>query len=73
MKNEVKIFLASPRGFCAGVERAIEIVEKTILKYGTPVYVRHEIVHNKQVVENLKKKERYLLRNSLRLEIYRGQ
>ena len=56
MKNEVKIFLASPRGFCAGVERAIDIVEKTILKYGTPVYVRHEIVHNKQVVENLKKK-----------------
>ncbi len=56
MKNEIKIFLASPRGFCAGVERAIDIVEKTIQKYGTPVYVRHEIVHNKQVVENLKKK-----------------
>ena len=56
MKNEVKIFLASPRGFCAGVERAIDIVEKTIKKYGSPVYVRHEIVHNKQVVENLKKK-----------------
>ena len=56
MKNELKIFLASPRGFCAGVERAIDIVEKTILKYGSPVYVRHEIVHNKQVVENLKKK-----------------
>ncbi len=56
MKNELKIFLASPRGFCAGVERAIEVVEKTIEKYGPPVYVRHEIVHNKQVVENLKKK-----------------
>ena len=56
MKNEVKIFLASPRGFCAGVERAIDIVEKTITKFGSPVYVRHEIVHNKQVVENLKKK-----------------
>ena len=70
MKNEVKIFLASPRGFCAGVERAIDIVEKTILKYGTPVYVRHEIVHNKQVVENLKKKELYLLRSYLRLKIY---
>ena len=56
MKNELKIFLASPRGFCAGVERAIDIVEKTITKYGSPVYVRHEIVHNKQVVENLKKK-----------------
>ena len=73
MKNEVKIFLASPRGFCAGVERAIDIVEKTITKYGSPVYVRHEIVHNKQVVENLKKKELYLLRNFLRLEIYLGQ
>ena len=60
MKNEVKIFLASPRGFCAGVDRAIDIVEKAILKYGTPVYVRHEIVHNKQVVENLKKKRNYI-------------
>jgi len=56
MANEVKILLASPRGFCAGVERAIDIVEKTIKKFGPPVYVRHEIVHNKQVVENLKKK-----------------
>jgi len=56
MKNKLKIFLASPRGFCAGVERAIDIVKKTILKYGSPVYVRHEIVHNKQVVESLKKK-----------------
>jgi 4-hydroxy-3-methylbut-2-enyl diphosphate reductase len=54
MKNELKIFLASPRGFCAGVERAIEIVNKTLHKYGKPVYVRHEIVHNKQVVEDLK-------------------
>ena len=54
MKNEIKIFLASPRGFCAGVERAIEIVNKTLLKYGKPIYVRHEIVHNKQVVEDLK-------------------
>ena len=56
MKSELKIFLASPRGFCAGVDRAIEIVEKTIIKYGSPVYVRHEIVHNKYVVENLKEK-----------------
>ena len=55
MPNEVKILLASPRGFCAGVDRAIEIVEKTLKKFGSPVYVRHEIVHNKQVVENLKK------------------
>jgi len=56
MPNELKILLASPRGFCAGVVRAIEIVEKSIEKFGAPVYVRHEIVHNKQVVENLKKK-----------------
>ncbi len=56
MKNELKIFLASPRGFCAGVDRAIEIVNKALEKYGKPVYVRHEIVHNKQVVEDLKKR-----------------
>ena len=57
MKNkELKILLSSPRGFCAGVERAIEIVEKSIQKYGTPVYVRHEIVHNKYVVDDLKNK-----------------
>ena len=57
MKNkELKILLSAPRGFCAGVERAIEIVEKSIQKYGAPVYVRHEIVHNKHVVDNLKSK-----------------
>ena len=57
MKNkELKILLSAPRGFCAGVERAIEIVEKSIEKYGAPVYVRHEIVHNKYVVDDLKKK-----------------
>ena len=57
MKNkEIKILLSAPRGFCAGVERAIEIVEKSIQKYGTPVYVRHEIVHNKYVVDDLKNK-----------------
>ncbi len=57
MKNkEIKILLSAPRGFCAGVERAIEIVEKALNKYGAPVYVRHEIVHNKFVVDNLKKK-----------------
>jgi len=57
MQNKViKIYLVSPRGFCAGVDRAIEIVKKSIKKYGAPVYVRHEIVHNKHVVENLKKK-----------------
>jgi len=55
VKKEIKILLASPRGFCAGVDRAIEIVKKTLVKFGSPVYVRHEIVHNTQVVENLKK------------------
>ena len=53
--NKIKVFLASPRGFCAGVDRAIEIVKKSLNKYGSPVYVRHEIVHNKHVVESLKK------------------
>jgi len=53
--KELKILLAFPRGFCAGVDRAIEIVRKTLTKFGSPVYVRHEIVHNTQVVENLKK------------------
>ncbi|MDC3071474.1 4-hydroxy-3-methylbut-2-enyl diphosphate reductase [Candidatus Pelagibacter sp.] len=57
MKNkEIKILLSAPRGFCAGVERAIEIVEKALSKHGAPVYVRHEIVHNKFVVDDLKKK-----------------
>jgi len=56
MKNKkIKILLAAPRGFCAGVERAIKIVKKSIDKYGAPVYVRHEIVHNKHVVDGLKK------------------
>jgi len=55
VKKEIKILLASPRGFCAGVDRAIEIVKKALVKFGPPVYVRHEIVHNTQVVENLKK------------------
>jgi len=55
MKNkEIKILLSAPRGFCAGVERAIEIVKKSLKKYGAPVYVRHEIVHNKHVVDSLK-------------------
>ena len=55
MKNkEIKILLSAPRGVCAGVERAIEIVKRSIKKYGAPVYVRHEIVHNKHVVDSLK-------------------
>ena len=53
----MKIILTAPRGFCAGVERAIEIVEQALKKHGRPIYVRHEIVHNRYVVENLKKKK----------------
>ncbi|MEC7302836.1 MAG: 4-hydroxy-3-methylbut-2-enyl diphosphate reductase, partial [Pseudomonadota bacterium] len=52
----MRIILAQPRGFCAGVVRAIDIVELALKKYGPPVYVRHEIVHNKRVVEDLKAK-----------------
>ena len=51
---QLKLLIAAPRGFCAGVDRAIIIVERAIEKYGAPVYVRHEIVHNKYVVDNLK-------------------
>ena len=50
----LRVVLAQPRGFCAGVERAIEIVERSLKKYGAPVYVRHEIVHNRHVVESLR-------------------
>ncbi len=52
----LKLLIAAPRGFCAGVDRAIEIVEKALERYGAPVFVRHEIVHNKYVVEDLKAK-----------------
>ena len=52
----MQLILAEPRGFCAGVERAIEIVERAIEVYGPPVYVRHEIVHNKRVVAELREK-----------------
>ena len=53
---EKRVLLASPRGFCAGVDRAIEIVELALETYGPPVYVRHEIVHNRHVVEALRQK-----------------
>jgi 4-hydroxy-3-methylbut-2-en-1-yl diphosphate reductase len=55
-KTRLTILLAAPRGFCAGVDRAIQIVERALAKYGAPVYVRHEIVHNRFVVEGLEKK-----------------
>ncbi len=54
----MQVILVEPRGFCAGVERAIEIVERAIEVYGPPVYVRHEIVHNKRVVAELREKAR---------------
>jgi 4-hydroxy-3-methylbut-2-enyl diphosphate reductase len=56
VNNEMEILLAEPRGFCAGVDRAIEIVERAIAKFGAPIYVRHEIVHNTYVVNDLKAK-----------------
>ncbi|MEI9904253.1 MAG: hypothetical protein WDN06_09900 [Asticcacaulis sp.] len=54
MATPLKVYLATPRGFCAGVDRAIQIVEKALERYGAPVYVRHEIVHNRHVVDRLK-------------------
>ncbi|HSF90683.1 MAG TPA: 4-hydroxy-3-methylbut-2-enyl diphosphate reductase, partial [Paracoccaceae bacterium] len=54
MSQPLTLYLAAPRGFCAGVDRAIKIVEMAIQKWGAPVYVRHEIVHNKYVVDNLR-------------------
>src|SRR5207248_4180178 len=56
MERMLRVVLAQPRGFCAGVERAIEIVERALEKYGPPIYVRHEIVHNRHVVERLRAK-----------------
>ena len=53
---EQEILLAQPRGFCAGVDRAIEIVERALAQFGAPIYVRHEIVHNAYVVEDLRRK-----------------
>ncbi|MDI7774196.1 4-hydroxy-3-methylbut-2-enyl diphosphate reductase [Asticcacaulis sp. EMRT-3] len=54
VKKPLTVYLATPRGFCAGVDRAIQIVERALERYGAPVYVRHEIVHNKHVVDRLK-------------------
>ena len=55
-KPKLDILLCAPRGFCAGVDRAIQVVDLALKKYGAPVYVRHEIVHNKYVVDGLKAK-----------------
>ena len=56
MADKIKILLANPRGFCAGVDRAIQIVEQALIQYGKPIYVRHEVVHNKYVIHDLKTK-----------------
>ncbi len=57
---KTKVLLANPRGFCAGVDRAIDIVNQALEKFGPPIYVRHEVVHNKTVVEELSLKALYL-------------
>ena len=54
--KKIQIKLANPRGFCAGVDRAIEIVERALDQFGAPIYVRHEVVHNRFVVNNLREK-----------------
>ena len=63
-KRNLRLVLAKPRGFCAGVTRAIEIVERALEVYGPPVYVRHEIVHNRYVVEGLRSKGAVFVRRS---------
>ncbi len=63
MKQKLNLYLAAPRGFCAGVDRAIKIVEMAIEKWGAPVYVRHEIVHNKYVVDGLRAKGAVFVEN----------
>ena len=60
---KTQIILANPRGFCAGVDRAIDIVNQALVKYGAPIYVRHEVVHNKTVVDELKSQGVILLMN----------
>jgi 4-hydroxy-3-methylbut-2-enyl diphosphate reductase len=59
---KTKVLLANPRGFCAGVDRAIDIVNQALKKFGPPIYVRHEVVHNKTVVEKIKVQGRYICR-----------
>ena len=63
ISNKKQLLLISPRGFCAGVTRAIDVVLEALSKYGAPVYVKHEIVHNKHVIEELKSKGAVFIEN----------
>lgn len=63
ISNKKQLLLISPRGFCAGVTRAIDVVLEALSKYGAPVYVKHEIVHNKHVIEELKSKGAVFVEN----------
>ena len=65
--NGKTIILANPRGFCAGVDRAISIVERALEEFGAPIYVRHEVVHNKFVVDNLREKGAVFVDDLMRL------
>ena len=60
----MELVLANPRGFCAGVDRAIEIVERALVLHGAPIYVRHEVVHNQFVVDDLRKKGAVFIEDS---------
>jgi len=66
-----EVLLAEPRGFCAGVDRAIDIVEHALAKFGRPIYVRHEIVHNTYVVNDLKTRARFSLKSCPKCHLVR--